>query len=82
MGPGVSNCFFYESKFKIKYFIFEGGGGGGWWVGRGAPEGVGKEARVSEFVFSKTPNIKNNTGSGRGLGRGSWLLVVLGLTAL
>ena len=51
-------------------------------VGRGAPEGVGKEARVSEFVFSKTPNIKNNTGSGRGLGRGSWLLVVLGLTAL
>ena len=49
-GAGVSEIFDHESKFKIKTLFFFGGGEGG-----GGREG----ARVSEFFFTKNPNLTN-----------------------
>ena len=58
MGAGVSDCFYYDSKFEIIFFVsfffFCGGGGGG---GGGGWRGMGGGARVSEF-FTKNPNLK------------------------
>ena len=46
-GPGVGlqkvNYFYYESKFKIKKYIFIGGGGGGGGVGGSGGGGGGQE---------------------------------------
>ena len=44
------NYFYYESNFKIFIFFFLGGGGGG-----------GGEARVSDFLKKKNPNLKKHS---------------------
>ena len=46
------NFFYYESKFKLKEKIFFGGRGEG-----------GGGARVSDFFYTKNPNLKKNKAS-------------------
>ena len=66
---GVTEFFYYESKFKIKIKknIFFGGGV---WGGRGR---VGERggAIVSEFFYTESKSKKNFLGGGRG-GGGRW----------
>ena len=50
-----------ESKSKIYIFFRRGGGGGG---------GGGLWATVSDFLFTKSPNLKKNRGGGGGVGVG------------
>ena len=44
-GDGVSDFFYYESKFKIIFWGFWGGGGGG-------------GARVSDFFYTESESEK------------------------
>ena len=67
LGAGVSEFFYYESKFRIRknvllfffcFFFFGGGGGGGGWG-----------AERSKRIFTKNQNQKKNIFLG---GRGRW----------
>ena len=66
LGAGVSEFFYYESKFRIRknvllfffcFFFFGGGGGGG---------GVGGQRGVSEFLQRIKIKKKNIFLGGRG----------------
>ena len=48
VGAGVSEFFYYVSKYKIKKYF---------WEGRRAGRGMG--ARICDF-FTKDPNLKKN----------------------
>ena len=61
---GESDFFYFESKFKIKNNVFGGVAGVG--------GGLAGEARVSEFFFTKNPNLNFFCGGGGG-GAGRWM---------